>query len=170
MKRTSLYHDYKDGGLRMIDIETIVEALRLAWIPRLLKIGNLNWKTVPDYFLKQYGGLGFLLKCNYQVKDFNDIPRFTEIFCYFLTNLNPSIIIEMMFNNKEILIGGQPLFQEWLNGGIKTIMDRFESCAIVIKWLIWECFQRSQTKHNAVLGCQNSFCNFTLWSCDLINS
>ena len=46
----------------MIDIETMVKALRLAW---LLKTCNLNWKTLPDYYFKKYGGLKFLLKCNY---------------------------------------------------------------------------------------------------------
>ena len=133
IKRTSLYQDYKDGGLRMIDIETMVKALRLAWIPRLLKIGSLNWKTVPDYYFKKYGGLGFLLKCNYRVEDFKDIPRFYRDILLFFNELkslydNRNDHKTILFNNKEILIGGQPfLFQEWLNREIKTIMDLLDS-------------------------------------------
>ena len=80
----------------MIDIETMVKALRLAWIPRLLKIGSLNWKTVPDYYFKKYGGLGFLLKCNYRVEDFKDIPRFC--------NLNLSTTIEMIIKQSCLTI------------------------------------------------------------------
>ena len=45
IKRTSLYQDYENGGLRMIDIEIVIKALKPASIPRLLKNGNLNWKT-----------------------------------------------------------------------------------------------------------------------------
>ena len=89
----------------MIDIETMVKALRLAWIPRLLKIGSLNWKTVPDYYFKKYGGLGFLSKCNYRVEDFKDIPRFyRDILLFFLTNLNPSTTIEMSIKQFCLII------------------------------------------------------------------
>ena len=133
IKRTSFYQDYKDGGLRMIDIETMVKALRLAWIPRLLKIGSLNWKTVPDYYFKKYDGLGLLLKCNYRVEDFKDIPHFYRDISLFFNELkslyyNRNDHETILFNNKEILIGGQPfLFQEWLNKEIKTIMDLLDS-------------------------------------------
>ena len=50
IKRTSLYQDFEKGGLRMPDIETINKALKLAWIPRLLRTGNFNWRTVPEFF------------------------------------------------------------------------------------------------------------------------
>ena len=70
IKREGLYQDYDDGGLRMTDIETMIKALRLAWIPRLLQNGQSNWKFAPDHFLNTYGGLRFLLTCNYQKKDF----------------------------------------------------------------------------------------------------
>ena len=57
IKREGLYQDYDNGGLRMTDIETMIKALRLAWIPRLLKNGQSNWKFASDHFLKSYGGL-----------------------------------------------------------------------------------------------------------------
>ena len=120
-----MYQDYKDGGLRMIDIETMVKALRLAWIPRLLKTGILNWKTLPDHHFKKYGGLKFLLKCNYRMKEFQDIPRFYRDILLFFDELKSLYDVAnnqdfILFNNKEILIGGTPfLFHEWLaKGGI----------------------------------------------------
>ena len=76
-KRTCLYQEFEKGGLRMPDIETIDKALKLAWIPRLLKNGNFNWNTVPEYFVKKtWRSTGFLLLCNYRVKDFDYLPRF----------------------------------------------------------------------------------------------
>ena len=52
IKRTCLYQDFEKGGLRVPDIETINKALRLAWIPSLLKTGDFNWRTVPNISLK----------------------------------------------------------------------------------------------------------------------
>lgn len=45
----------------MADVECMVKALRFPWIPRLLKKGHQNWKTVQDSFFKRYGGLEFML-------------------------------------------------------------------------------------------------------------
>ena len=64
IKRVGLYQNYDKGGLRMPDLECMIKALRMAWIPRLLKEGHQNWKTVPDHFFKRYGGLQLILsKC-----------------------------------------------------------------------------------------------------------
>ena len=89
VKRTSLYQDFEKGGLRMLDIETLNKALKLAWIPRLWRTGNFNWRTVPEYFFNKHGGLGFLLLSNYRVKDFDYLPLFyKDILLFFLYNYN----------------------------------------------------------------------------------
>ena len=66
IKILGVYQDYEKGGLRVSYLETVIKALRLAWIPRLLNNGHPNWKTVPNYHLKKWGGLDFLLWCNYR--------------------------------------------------------------------------------------------------------
>ena len=113
IKRTGLYQDYGNGGLRMLDFETMVKALRLAWIPRILKPGFSNWKTVPDFFFRKCGGLNFLLTCNYNVKFLENLPKFykdilsffSELKVLYGRNLTDETIL---FNNQEILIGGKP--------------------------------------------------------------
>ena len=37
----------------MTDIETMIKALRLAWIPRLIQNGHPNWKFVPDHLFNE---------------------------------------------------------------------------------------------------------------------
>ena len=50
------------GGIRMTDVEIMIKALRLTWIPRLLTPEIRNWKTIPGYYLRKTGGLNFLLR------------------------------------------------------------------------------------------------------------
>ena len=66
--------DRDKEGIRMINVETMIKALRLAWIPRLFAPGRKNWKTIPDYYLGRYGGLNFLLRCNYSTKYIDGLP------------------------------------------------------------------------------------------------
>ena len=56
--------------------ETMIKALRLAWITRLFTPGTKSWKTIPDYYLGRYGGLSFLLRCNYDTKYIEGLPSF----------------------------------------------------------------------------------------------
>ena len=77
IKRGSIYQDYEKGGIRMTDVDIMIKALRLAWIPRLLNPDSLNWKSIPDYFFKKLGGLNFVLRCNYDTKYLDhNLPAF----------------------------------------------------------------------------------------------
>ena len=80
IKRAGLYQEQEKGGISMTDVETMIKALRLAWISRLLTPEIRNWKTIPDYYLRKLGGLNFLLRCNYDVKYMTVCPCFTKIF------------------------------------------------------------------------------------------
>ena len=133
IKRVGLYQNYDKGGLRMPDLECMIKALRMAWIPRLLKEGHQNWKTVPDHFFKRYGGLEFILVCNYNVKFFENLPNFyKDILLYFSelkTLYNHDNMCEIiLFNNKDILIGGKPFFnKEWFSRQIISITDLLDA-------------------------------------------
>jgi len=67
----------------MTGVGTMIKALRLAWIPRLLIPGIRNWKTVPDYYLRKYGALNFLLRYNYDVKYIDGLPSFYKAILIF---------------------------------------------------------------------------------------
>ena len=129
IRREGLYQDYEKGGLCMTDIETMIKALRLAWIPRLIREGHPNWKFVPDYFFKKYGGLYFLLSCNYDAKDFEDVPSFYKDILSFFHELKALYGCHhgqdtILFNNKEIRIDGKPFFWKgWFEKGIRMIKD-----------------------------------------------
>ena len=109
---TSLF-DYVDGGLRVPHLEVTAKSLKLAWISTDVLSRKENWKAIPF----QYGGLNFLLRCNYDKKFFNQIdlpPFYQQILWYFLelkTLYESDIGQEMiLFYNKEILVGNRPFF------------------------------------------------------------
>jgi len=66
--RLSAINEYENGGLKMIDFETMVKSLRLAWLKRIFGENDGGWKSYIRQILKQSGGL-FLFRCNYDVKD-----------------------------------------------------------------------------------------------------
>ena len=50
MTRVSLINDYEKGALKMIDLESMVKSLRLAWLKRLFNDSNATWKTYLYHF------------------------------------------------------------------------------------------------------------------------
>ena len=129
IKRTGLYQDLGRGGIRMVDIDIMFKALKLAWIPRLLTSGNQNWKTVPDYYLRKFGGLNFLLRCNYDAKYIKSIPLFYRNILVYFSELKTLYSFDqaqniILFNNKEILVDSKTFFiREWFKKGILSIQD-----------------------------------------------
>ena len=133
IKRAGLYQDRGKGGICMTDVETMIKALRLAWIPRLLTPEIRNWKTIPDYYLRKFGGLNFLLRCNYDVKYIDGLPLFYRNMLTFFDELKNLYSYDgmqdiVLFNNKEILVGGKPVFiKEWFDRNILSIQDLLNS-------------------------------------------
>ena len=91
--------------------------------------GKENWKTIPDYHLGRYGGLSFLLRCNYCTKYIDDLPSFYKDILVLNNELKTLYNYDrgqdmILFNNKEILVGGKPLFiRESFNNNILFIQD-----------------------------------------------
>ena len=76
--------DYDQGGLSAPSIDVLEKSLKLAWISRLLadeKICRESWKTIPNYIFEKYGGLNFILRCNYDKKFLEqiDLPQFYKL-------------------------------------------------------------------------------------------
>jgi len=75
IKRSGLYQDLDHDGIRMINFDIMLKALKLAWIPRLLRTSdNSNWFIIPKHYFRRKGGLNFLLRCNCDTNYFNDLP------------------------------------------------------------------------------------------------
>ena len=68
MTRLSTINEYENGGLKMIDLESMIESLQLAWLKRIFQCNNGAWKSFLRFSLEPFGGL-FLFHCNYDIKE-----------------------------------------------------------------------------------------------------
>ena len=80
IKRQSMCQNFDKGRLWCglwcgcdvdCDVDVMIKSLRLAWIPRLLSNDEKwseVWKTIPNHYFDLYGGLNFLLRCNYDLR------------------------------------------------------------------------------------------------------
>ena len=54
--------DYDKGGLKMIDIQSFNESLKMKWIQGYFNNDNQGkWKLFVDYYLQKYGGQAVFL-------------------------------------------------------------------------------------------------------------
>ena len=125
IKRSGLYQDLDNGGIRMIDFDIMLKALKLTWIARLLRTSdNSNWCIIPKHYFGRMGGLNFLLRCNYDTKFFDDLSLFYNKILEFFNELKTLYSYDqkqelILFNNKDMLVDGKPIFlMEWFRKGM----------------------------------------------------
>ena len=73
--RKSVINDYGGGGIKIVDVESMIKFLRLAWLKRIFGDNSGAWKNYLEYLLKETGGL-VLFNCNYNVKDLTISSQF----------------------------------------------------------------------------------------------
>jgi len=128
IKRVVMYQSVKNGGIIFVNFCTVVKALHLAWIGRLLSTSDDKWKAILNYYFRKHGNLLFLLKCNYDVKLLRtDLPLFyRELLQYFRDLKNATNIFPngdfILWNNKSITINNASLFwKSWFERGVVTV-------------------------------------------------
>ena len=65
----------EEGGIKTIDTESMIKALRLAWLKRIFNNNDSTWKFYLIYLLKNLGAL-LIFECNYAIKDLATISTF----------------------------------------------------------------------------------------------
>ena len=55
----------------MMDFEIMNSALKIAWIKRITEYVQPAWKKIPEFAAAKYGGLSFLIECQYDIKHLN---------------------------------------------------------------------------------------------------
>ena len=130
VKKDVIIQPIEEGGLKMPDIQTMIKAIKISWVKRLVSKTN-NFSLVAKQ-VAQTDSFGTLFSYNTNIKYIdNKIPSFyKQIMEYWLelysTNpTNPNDILnEILWFNKNIIVGDKPLYyKKWAENGIKTIKD-----------------------------------------------
>ena len=112
--RKSAISDYKGGGIKMVDTESMIKSLRLAWLNRIFGDNSGTSKNYLEYLLKETGGL-VLFNCNYNVKDLTISSQFyMELLKlwseFWKDNAVETNWLYWIWNNQEIRINNKPVF------------------------------------------------------------
>lgn len=135
IKRNVVVQDYKNGGLKMIDIEMFICSLKLTWLRRILLNRNKYTLMVNENF-------PFVMEClKYGSKYIDRIRTQTDNIFWkdviislnlFLENTTPSCWNELksipVWFNPHIKVGGNAVFYgNWKEKGILLINDFLDS-------------------------------------------
>ena len=136
IKRKTLYQEYINGGLKMLDLNKFILSLKSSWIKRLLDENNKGqWKNIYRNKLKQYGG-HLIFKCDLSNKDvkfmFKEGTFLSDILYSWFeiknmkTNIvrNENIGNQILWNNSSLKIANRTFFyQLWYEHDIKYLRD-----------------------------------------------
>ena len=153
--RLSVINEYEKGGLKMIDLETMITSLRLTWLKRIFGINEGAWKDYLRHQLKRFGGL-FLFHCNYNVKD-HPIPSqfYTEMLQWWAEFRDEfstkKYWLSIVWNNQDVRINKAPVFYK----------SFFESNIICVNDLL---FHLNNLDSYNIISKQVGKVNFLTWA------
>ena len=124
--RLSTINTLEEGGIKMIDIESMIKALRLAWLKRIFNNNDSTWKFYLIHVLKKLGDL-LIFECNYAIKDLPTISTFYRELLIWWSEFRDLFFgekywLSIIWNNKDIRINGKSVFNKtYYDSGICTV-------------------------------------------------
>ena len=126
--RLSTINTYEEGGLKMMDLDSIIKALRLSWLKRVFSSNKGAWKTYLWYILKDSGGF-LLFSCSYNIKDLSITSQFYKELIHWWSEFRVMFAEEkdwryIIWKNQEIRVHNKPIFyQKYATFGIHCVND-----------------------------------------------
>ena len=126
IRRVSVISNYEEGGIKMVDVDSMIKSLRLAWLKRIFSSNAGAWKNYLEYILKESGDL-LLFSCDYDVKDFSINSQFYMELLHWWSEFRDNFATEndwhvIIWNNRAIRINNKPIFyRKYYTSGILTV-------------------------------------------------
>ena len=137
IKHSTLTADYKEGGLKVVDIDSNFRALKLTWLKRLCDDNEHPWKIIPQAYLKfPNGDLLFHRNSSTDETFFNNIKGIPKLYVEILKiwenfSENSSedstvLLSESLWLNRFIKIENKSVFSKVLSmNNINTVGGYF---------------------------------------------
>ena len=131
MTRLSAINNYEAGGIKMIDVDSLIKALSLAWLKRIFSNNSATWKTYFMFLLKELGQLGgpLIFSCNYNIDDLSITSLFYKDLLQWWSQFRNDFGDQkdwssVIWNSKDIRINGKPVFyKKYFDFGIYSVSD-----------------------------------------------
>lgn len=128
VKRKTLIRQYSEGGLNVLDFQTINSIFKINWLKHCLVHNNTPWFFIPNHLFAKCGGLKFLLSCNFissklPVKLANFHKQALDSWkIAFKHNFSPHTCV--LWNNQHVVYKNKTLFfKELYDQGIVFIYE-----------------------------------------------
>ena len=132
VKRATIVAGYEEGGLKMFDVESFIQAQKVIWVKRLLASNNEgSWKLYPRLLLDSLlGKYSFHINTNMKVL-YKSMPSFyAQVFEAWEKTKDKQgddpfkVRREVLWRNKAIMVRGNEVhYNEWYNNGIIMFHD-----------------------------------------------
>ena len=112
--RLSTINEYENCGLKMIDLESMIKSLQLAWLKRIYQCNNPAWKRYLRFSLELFGGL-ILFHCNFDIREIHISSKFYSQLLQWWPEFRSVFDSRrewqyILWNNKEICLDNKPVF------------------------------------------------------------
>ena len=119
VKRQALISDLKKGGLKMLDIESMIKVKRVAFLKKFLEEYTSPWKTILNNLLAPIGGC-FVLHCNFDTSKLKiQLPAYYKECLEASSDLNgkkssssQEVLNEIIWNNKFICLDKRSTYRK----------------------------------------------------------
>ncbi len=65
IKRNTIIGEIEDGGLKMVDFQSQLEAIKATWVLRILENQDNRWSLIPKYYFNTFGNDNQLFKMTF---------------------------------------------------------------------------------------------------------
>ena len=125
--------DYNNAGIKMIDIESFIHAIKASWVKRIIDRENIgHWKLKYLEIMEKIGG-EFFFSCNCHFSNINHLilNKFLRDVLISWCKINysepNSFKTEILWNNSKIVDRKIPfMYKSWLDKGIRYVYHLVE--------------------------------------------
>ncbi len=135
-KQNSLYK--KISHINFIDFDSPNNTFKMNWLKQYPSKPTSNWNAFPQLIFSQFGGLPFLLMCNYDISKLpiklSNFHRQVLLAWALIYKHNFSPQRCFIWNNKNILFKNKSLYYDnWFSNGLVLVQQLFNDQGLLLK-------------------------------------
>jgi len=130
IRKSVIMNNYESGGLNFLDFNTLNNTFKINWAKHFLKNPVSIWNFIPHFIFSRFGGLSFILNCNYSVDKLpvklSNFHKQVFLAWSLIYKHNFSPHRYLIWNNRDILYKNKSLFFEnWVSNKILLVDQLF---------------------------------------------